>query len=324
MKKINESIKVGKKVIRIEAAAVSVLEDRIDNNFSKAIDLIYNTKGRVIVTGLGKSGVIGRKITATLTSTGTASYFLHAAEGAHGDLGMVTRDDIVICISKSGETEELYELLPVFRKLQIPIIAITGEPNSTLGRAAAVILDVSVKEEACRNGLAPTTSTTVMLVMGDALAVALLEKRDFSKEDYAFFHPGGSLGKKLLLTVDDLMETDDKLPFCNENENMRQATIEMSHKRGICPIVNEQFQIIGVITTGDLNRLIEREEKFFHLSTKEVMTKDPKVIQSGTLASEALKLMEEYHVVAMPVIDGNKKLLGVVHLHDILDVGIRN
>jgi len=319
-----KSVEVGKKVIRMEAEAISVLTERINEDFARAIDLIYNSKGRVIVTGLGKSGVIGRKITATLTSTGTASYFLHAAEGAHGDLGMVTRDDIVICLSKSGETEELYELLPAFKKIGIPIIAMTGEPKSTLGRAATVILDVSVKEEACPHGLAPTTSTTVMLVMGDALAVALLEKRNFSKEDYAFFHPGGSLGKKLLLTVDDLMETDDKLPSCTESENMRKATIEMSHKRGICPIVNEHFQVIGVITTGDLNRLIEREEQFFHLKTGDVMTKNPKVIQSGTLASEALKLMEEYHVIAMPVIDHDKKLLGVVHLHDILDVGIRN
>ena len=324
MTKIDDSIRIGKKVISIEAEAIALLEKRLDENFSKAIDIIYSSKGRVIVTGLGKSGVIGRKITATLTSTGTASYFLHAAEGAHGDLGIVTRDDIVICISKSGETEELYDLLPVFRKLGTPIIALTGEPDSTLGRAATVNLNISVKEEACPHDLAPTTSTTAMLVMGDALAVALLEKRNFSKEDYAFFHPGGSLGKKLLMTVDDLMETDDKLPSCRENENMRQATIEMSHKRGICPVVNEQFQVTGVITTGDLNRLIEHEEKFFHLEVVKVMTKNPRVIESGTLASETLKKMEEYHVVAMPVIDEDKKLIGVVHLHDILDVGIRD
>jgi arabinose-5-phosphate isomerase len=321
---MTDSIRVGKKVINIEAKAISLLEERLDENFSKAIDLIYLSKGRVIVTGLGKSGAIGRKITATLTSTGTASYFLHAAEGAHGDLGIVTRDDIVICISKSGETEELYELLPVFRKLNIPIIALTGEVDSTLGRAAAVVLDVSVKEEACPHDLAPTTSTTAMLVMGDALAVALLEKRQFSKEDYALFHPGGSLGRKLLMTVDDLMDNGKKLPSCKENENMRKATIEMSHKRGICPVVNEQHQVIGVITTGDLNRLIEHEEQFFHMAVGEVMTKKPKLIQSGTLASEALKQMEEYHVVAMPVIDDTNKLIGVVHLHDILDVGIRS
>jgi arabinose-5-phosphate isomerase len=324
MTKADTSIRVGKKVIGIEAEAILMLEKRLDENFSKAIDLIYNSKGRVIVTGLGKSGAIGRKITATLTSTGTASYFLHAAEGAHGDLGIVTRDDIIICISKSGETGELFELLPVFKKLKIPIIALTGEPESTLGRAATVFLDVSVKEEACPHDLAPTTSTTVMLVMGDALAVALLEKRNFSREDYAFFHPGGSLGRKLLMTVDDLMERRDKLPSCRENENMRQATIEMSRKRGICPIVNEHFQVVGVITTGDLSRLIEREDQFFHLETEEVMTKNPKVVESGTLASEALKKMEEYHVVAMPVVSEHNKLIGVVHLHDILDMGIRD
>ena len=324
MTKTNDSIRIGKRVISIEAEAISLLEKRLDENFAKAIDLICNTKGRVIVTGLGKSGAIGRKITATLTSTGTVSYFLHAAEGAHGDLGLVTRDDIVICISKSGETEELYELLPVFKKLEIPIIALTGEPESTLGRAAAVNLDISVKEEACPHGLAPTTSTTAMLVMGDALAVALLEKRNFSKEDYAFLHPGGSLGRKLLMTVDDLMEKDEKLPSCKENENMRQATIEMSHKRGICPVVNEQFKVTGVITTGDLNRLIEHEERFFHFKASEVMTKNPRVVESGTLASQALQKMEKYHVVAMPVIDENKNLIGVVHLHDILDKGIRD
>ena len=324
MTKTDDIIHVGQKVIGMEAEAILLLKKRLDENFSKAINLILESKGRVIVTGLGKSGAIGRKIAATLTSTGTTSYFLHAAEGAHGDLGMVTKDDIVICISKSGETEELFDLLPVFKKLGIPIIALTGEPKSTLGRAATVLLDVSVKEEACPHDLAPTTSTTAMLVMGDALAVALLKKRNFSREDYAFLHPGGSLGRKLLMTVDDLMEKDDKLPFCRKNQNMRQVTIEMSHKRGICPIVNDNFQVIGVITTGDLNRLIEREEKFFHLQAGEVMTKNPKLAKSGTLASNSLKEMEKFHIIAMPVIDGNKKLIGVVHLHDILDMGIRN
>ena len=324
MTKTDDTIRVGQKVIGMEAEAILLLKKRLDENFSKAINLILESKGRVIVTGLGKSGAIGRKISATLTSTGTVSYFLHAAEGAHGDLGMVTKDDIVICISKSGETEELFELLPVFKKLGSPVIALTGEPKSTLGRAATVLLDVSVKEEACPHDLAPTTSTTAMLVMGDALAVALLKKRNFSKEDYAFLHPGGSLGRKLLMTVDDLMEKDDKLPFCRKNHNMRQVTIEMSHKRGICPIVNNKFQVVGVITTGDLNRLIEREESFFHLQAGEVMTKNPKMVLSGTLASNSLKEMEKFHIIAMPVIDGNKKLIGVVHLHDILDMGIRD
>ena len=321
---MEKSIEVAKNVVEIEAKAVALLKDRIGEEFAKAVDIILNTKVRVIVTGLGKSGAIGRKITSTLTSTGTTAYFLHAAEGAHGDLGMVHRDDIVICISKSGETAELYELLPVFKKLGIPIIALTGKPDSTLGREATIVLDVSVKEEACPHDLAPTSSTTVALVMGDALSVALLEKRDFSREDFAFLHPGGSLGRKLLTTVDDLMEKGDKLPSCTAFAEMRTVTIEMAHKRGICPIVNEHFQIIGVITTGDLNRLIEHEENFFKLKAGEVMTKNPKIVKTGTLASKALSQMEAFHVVAMPVVDDNKKLIGVVHLHDILDVGIKD
>ena len=200
----------------------------------------------------------------------------------------------------------------------------TGTRDSMLGRAATIILNTAVREEACPNGLAPTTSTTVTLVMGDALAVALLEKRGFSKEDFAFLHPGGSLGKKLLTTVDDLMERDDDLPFKRPENNLREITIEMAHKRGICPIINEQFQVVGVITTGDLNRILEHEEDFFKLNAGEVMTRNPKVVGTGLLASDALKKMEIFHVIAMPVIDTEQKLVGVIHLHDILDAGIKD
>jgi arabinose-5-phosphate isomerase len=324
MNKRDRSIAAGKRVIKIEAESISCLAERIDEHFLRAVDIIFNTRGRVIVTGLGKSGAIGRKISGTLTSTGTTSYFLHAAEGAHGDLGMVHKDDVVICISKSGETSEIYTLLPVFKKLNIPIIAITGQPNSTLGSNAEVILNVSVKEEACPHDLAPTSSTTAALVMGDALAIALLERRNFSKEDFAFLHPGGSLGKRLLITVDDLMEKDENLPFCKADEDMKKVTIEMAHKRGICPIIDDNFKVIGVITTGDLNRLLEQREKFFHIKAGMVMTKNPKVIFSGTLAALALQKMEEYRVIAMPVLDKENRLIGVVHLHDILQAGISN
>jgi len=241
MQENDKSIEVGKRVIDLEAESVIALKDRIDTNFVSAVNLILNARGRVIVTGLGKSGAIARKISATLTSTGTTSYFLHAAEGPHGDLGMVHRDDVVICISKSGETEEIYQLLAVFKKLSIPVIAMTGNKKSTLAIQARVILDVGVKEEACPHDLAPTTSTTATLAMGDALAIALLEKRNFSKEDYAFLHPGGSLGKNLLTTVDDLMETGENLPFCHADDLMKKVTIELAHKRGLCPVVNEQF-----------------------------------------------------------------------------------
>ena len=321
---IDKNITAGRRVVRLEARSVKALESRIDRSFSRAVNLIYRIKGRVIVTGLGKSGVIGRKISATLTSTGTASYFLHAAEGSHGDLGIVHRDDLAICISKSGETQELQNLVTVFKKLKIPIIAMTGELKSSLAENADVVLNVAVKEEACPHDLAPTTSTTATLVMGDALAIALLEKRNFSREEFAFIHPGGSLGKKLLTTVDDLMEKNENLPHCTYQDDMRRVTIEMAHKRGICPIVDEQFRVIGVITTGDLNRLLEQREQFFDLAAETVMTKNPKMVTSGTLASEALEKMEHCRVVALPVINGERKLIGVVHLHDILQMGIRN
>lgn len=315
-------IEVGKKVVRLEKEALADLEDNIDENFIKAVTLIYNSKGRVIVTGLGKSGAIARKISSTLTSTGTTSYFLHAAEGSHGDLGMVHRDDVVICISKSGETEEIFNLISVFKTLKVPIIAMTANKNSTLARNAETILLTQVKEEACPHDLAPTASTTAALAMGDALAIALLECHQFSKEDFALIHPGGSLGKKLLLKVDDLMETGEQLPFCTAAEDMKKVTIEMAHKRGICPIVDDGFKVIGVITTGDLNRLLEQTESFFHLKAKEVMNMNPKLIESETLAVVALQKMEEFSIIALPVVNKNKKLIGIIHLHDILREGI--
>jgi len=317
-----ELINIGKKVIRLEKEALADLENRLDASFAKAVEIIFNLKGRVIVTGLGKSGAIARKISSTLSSTGTTSYFLHAAEGSHGDLGMVHRDDAVICISKSGETEEIFNLISAFKKLNVPIIAVTNHPDSSLGKFADVVLNIHVKEEACPHDLAPTTSTTSTLAIGDALAIALLEKRQFSKEDFALLHPGGSLGKKLLLRVDDIMEKGEQLPFCSVDEDMKRVTIEMAHKRGICPIVNIDFEVIGVITTGDLNRLLEKTENFFHFKAGEVMTGNPKLIVSGTLAAIALQSMEKFGIIAMPVIDKNKKLLGVVHLHDILREGI--
>ncbi len=316
------SIEVGKRVIALEAESVRALLDRIDSTFSAAVDLIYRSQGRVIVTGLGKSGAIARKISGTLTSTGTTSYFLHAAEGAHGDIGMVHKDDVVICISKSGETEELYQLLAVFKKLKIPVIAMTGKKKSTLAQQAYIILDVGVTEEACPHDLAPTTSTTATLAMGDALAIALLERRNFSKEDYAFLHPGGSLGKNLLTTVDDIMETGKETPFCYADDDMKKVTIELANKRGICPVVNEQLIISGVITTGDLARLLEKSDNVFTLKASEVMNPNPKLVKSGILASEALQKMEEYRVIALPVVSLESKLLGIVHLHDILLTGI--
>jgi len=320
-------VEVGKRVIQIETEALNELNSRLDDSFVKATELIYNSKGRVIVTGLGKSGAIARKITSTLTSTGTTSYFLHAAEGSHGDLGMVHRDDVVICISKSGETEEIFNLISAFKTLNVPIIAMTGNKKSSLAKYADVILNIAVKEEACPHDLAPTSSTTATLAMGDALAIALLECRQFSKEDkedFALIHPGGSLGKKLLLKVNDLMESGEQLPFCKVNEDMKKVTMEMAHKRGICPIVDDEFCVAGVITTGDLNRLVEKTESFFHVMAKDIMNPNPKTVEIDTLATLALQKMEKHGIISLPVVDKNMKLKGVIHLHDILKAGIVN
>jgi len=237
---------------------------------------------------------------------------------------MVHRDDVVICISKSGETEEIFNLINVFKTLNVPIIAMTGNNKSSLAKYADVVLNISVKEEACPHDLAPTSSTTATLAMGDALAIALLECRQFSKEDFALIHPGGSLGKRLLYKVSDLMETGEQLPFCKVNEDMKKVTMEMAHKRGICPIVDDEFRVAGVITTGDLNRLVEKTESFFHLFAKDVMNINPKTVEINTLATVALQKMENYGIISLPVIDKNGILKGVIHLHDILKTGIEN
>jgi len=315
-------LKSAKQVIRIEQAALHELENRIGKNFENAVKLILESKGRVIVTGIGKSGAIAKKMVSTFASTGTTSYFLHPAEGMHGDLGMVHRNDVVIAISKSGETEEILHILPTLQRLDVPIIAMTGNENSTLAENARYILDISVKEEACPHDLAPTASTTVTLVLGDALAIALLEARGFSPDDFAMLHPGGSLGRKLLMRVSDIMEKDSKLPFCHPEDLMRKAVMEMAHKRGICPVVDKNMIILGVLTTGDLNRLIETNDQFMTITVKDVMNKNPKYIEKSQLAVSAYQEMEKHRIIAMPVVDNKKRLLGVVHLHDLMQKGI--
>ena len=318
----DEIIKIGKKVIFIEREELQNLESRIDENFVRAVNIILNCKGRVIVTGMGKSGAIGRKIYSTLASTGTTSAFLHPAEGIHGDLGMVHKDDVIIAISKSGETSELINLLPSFRRLDVPVIAMTSRANSTLAHYAKVWLDISVKEEACPNDLAPTASTTVTLALGDALAVALLQARGFSAEDFALLHPGGSLGKKLLMRVTDLMESGENLPYCFREDKMRKAIMEMAHKRGICPVIDHDFHLIGVITTGDLNRLIEKTEQIFNIPVTQVMNRNPKFVHQDDLAAIVYKEMEKFRIIAMPVLDEQEKLVGIIHLHDLMQEGI--
>lgn len=318
----DNALKIAYRVIDQEMKAIGLLRESIDENFQKAVNLILSRSGRVIITGLGKSGAIGRKLAATLASTGTASYFLHASEGVHGDLGIVHKDDVVICLSKSGNTDELNYLLPVFKKLNVPIISITSNVESVLAKHSDVVLNLGVKEEACPYDLSPTSSTTAMLVLGDSLAIALLEKRGFSEEDFSFLHPAGSLGKRLLIRVDDIMEKGNQIPFVPLNARMKEAVLEMAAKRGICSVVNDDMHIIGVLTTGDLNRLVERTEHFFDIPVIDVMNKTPKIIGIKTLAYTAYKKMEEYRVIAMPVIDENEKLCGVIHLHDIMRAGI--
>ncbi len=313
-----------KKVLRIEAEAINALVDRIDDNLVRAIDIVYSCPGRVVVTGMGKSGIIGKKIAATLASTGTPALFLHPAEGGHGDIGMVTKGDAVLAVSNSGETDEIIKILPVLKRLDIKLIMLTGCPSSTLAKASDVVLDVSVKEEACPMGLVPTASTTAALAMGDALAVAILSKRGFKEEDFAFFHPGGNLGRRLLLTAGELMHTGNAIPSINVKTLMKDAVIEISSKRlGMTTVIDRACKLQGIITDGDLRRGLEKwGEKFFSLKSKDVMTRNPKTVVSKTLAVKALSIMEEYSITSLIVIDSDDKVEGIIHLHDILKSGI--
>jgi arabinose-5-phosphate isomerase len=310
-------------VIRAEARAVAALEDRLGDAFLHAIELICLAPGRVIVSGLGKSGIIGRKLAATLTSTGTPAVFLHPVEGMHGDLGIVGRGDVAILISKSGEQGELNGLVDFFSRLGVRMIALTGRPGSALGRAAQVVLDCSVTEEACPFDLAPTTSTTATLAMADALAVALLVRKGFTRNDFAQLHPGGALGRKLTLRVADVMLAED-YPFLPADAGMRECVVLLAEKRGTVPIVDAERRVIGVVTAGDLTRAMEREENFLELSVSQVMNPRPRVIHADALASAAVYEMEHggFHgIMALPVVSEDGVLEGIVHLHDLMRAG---
>jgi arabinose-5-phosphate isomerase len=319
-----EIIDQARKVLQIEADAIHTLVDRVDDSLISAIDIIYSCAGRVVITGMGKSGIIGKKMAATFASTGTPALFLHPAEGGHGDVGMVTKGDVVIAISNSGETDEIVKILHVLKKLDIKLIALTGNRNSTLARAADVVLDVSVREEACPMGLVPTASTTAALAMGDALAVALLSKRGFKEEDFAFFHPGGNLGRRLLLTTDELMHTGSSIPVVKMQTSMMEAIIEISSKRlGITTVIDGDLRLQGIVTDGDLRRGLEKwGEKFLSHLAEEVMTRNPKTVTGNMLAVKALSIMEKYSITSLVVVDHDGRTRGVVHLHDILKSGI--
>ncbi len=313
----------GLAVVDIEAQAVVVLKDRINEDFVQACELLYHCKGRVVVTGMGKSGHIGGKIAATFASTGTPAFFVHPGEANHGDLGMITTQDVVLALSNSGETSELLTILPIIKRLGVPLIAMTGQVESSLAAFANVHLDVSVEQEACSLGLAPTTSTTVALVMGDALAVSLLEARGFTRNDFALSHPGGSLGKRLFLEVSDIMHVGDNIPWVQESALISDALLEMTEKKlGMTAIVNNAGQLAGIFTDGDLRRMLEKNLDIHNTQVTEVMTQNCTVIAEHNLAAEAMHIMEEKKINALLVIDTDKKPVGALNMHDLIRAGI--
>lgn len=317
-------IEEAQRVIRIEAEALQNLADSIDDNFRQAVELILSCHGRIIVTGMGKSGLIGQKIASTLSSTGTPSFFLHPAEGVHGDLGMIMRGDVVIAISNSGETEEILRILPVIKRLGAHLIAVAGNSVSTLAKAGDILLPVVIKEEACPLGLAPTASTTATLALGDALAVALLVERGFQQEDFALFHPGGALGKKLLLRVEDLMHAGGAVPLVDSAVLMSKALFVITDKGlGVTGVTDEYGALIGIITDGDLRRALERGIDIMSANAETLMTKNPKRILKSELAAKALNLMEEHAITSLFVIgDDRQTPVGIIHLHDLLKAGL--
>lgn len=318
-------VEEAKRVLRVEAQSILELAERIDENFSRAVELLYQCAGKVVLMGMGKSGLVGRKIASTFASTGTPSFFLHPAEGLNGDFGMLAKEDLIIAISYSGETRELLEVLPLIKRYGNRLITLTGNENSTLSKAGDVNLDIRVKEEACPLGLAPTSSTTATLALGDALAVALMGKKDFKKEDFAILHPGGVLGKRLLLKVEDLMHVGKAFPMVSEKTLMKDAIFEITSKRlGVTAVCNTEGHLMGVITDGDLRRALEKFSDLFNREAFEVMTKNPKWIEKDALAAKAVQRMEEYSITSLFVFKkaGDKVPVGIIHLHDLLKAGV--
>lgn len=316
-------LQFGQTVFDIEARAINALKERLDDRFIHACHLLLNCQGRIIVTGLGKSGHIARKIASTFASTGSPSFFVHATEANHGDSGMITPQDVLIAISNSGETIELVNMLPLIKRMDIPLICLSGAPDSTLAKAANVYLDISIAEEACPLGLAPTSSTTATLVMGDALAITLLQTRGFTAQDFALYHPGGMLGRRLLLKVKDIMRSGPAVPKIHEKAKLNDALVEMTQKNlGMTTVVDTNDCLKGIYTDGDLRRTLNRGADVYSTTIESVMTPHSKTILSDKLAAEALHIMEIYKITALCVTDDDQKLLGVVHIHDLLSAGL--
>jgi arabinose-5-phosphate isomerase len=314
---------LGLAVIQTEQKAIATLTNRIDKAFVQACELMLKCKGRIVVIGMGKSGHIGGKIAATLASTGSPAFFVHPGEASHGDLGMITAKDVVLALSNSGETEEIITILPLIKRLAVPLITLTGNNTSALAKAATVNIDVSVEKEACPLGLAPTSSTTAALVMGDALAIALLEAKGFSAEDFARSHPGGRLGRRLLLLVRDIMHTDEQMPTVPSTATLRDALMEMTRKSlGMTAIVENGLHVRGIFTDGDLRRALDKQVNIHSTMISEVMTANCKTISADCLAVDALTLMQTHKITALLVVDTQQTLIGVLHMHDILRAGV--
>jgi len=311
-------------VLHNEADAITKLAERIDYSFYQACELMLSCKGRIVVMGIGKSGHIGGKVAATLASTGTPAFFVHPAEASHGDMGMIIPSDVVMAFSNSGETEEIKTLLPLIKRLDVPLIALTGNPNSTLARNADAHIDVSVEKEACPLGLAPTTSSTAALAMADALAISLLEQRGFTEDDFALSHPGGALGKRLLLRIFDIMHSGENAPKVLQSATLNEALVEMSKKGlGMTAVVDEQDKLVGVFTDGDLRRLLDHGQLDVHkVKIADVMIKNCRFTRADTLAAETLAMMQEYKINSLPVVDENHKLVGAMNMHDLLRNGV--
>ncbi len=320
---LNKILETAGQVLDIEANEILRLKRNLNEDFERALDILLNCKGRVIVTGMGKSGLIGKKIAATMSSTGTPSYFLHPAESTHGDSGIITRQDVIIAISNSGETQELMNLLPLIKRFGCQMIAMTGNPDSTLGKTSDVVLDISVEKEAGSLGNVPTASTTATLAMGDTLAVCLMEEKGFTKEDFLLFHPSGKLGKGLTYKVKDLMLTDDRLPLVGEDMIFTDVVEKISeYKLGMAMILDDSGKLAGVLTDGDIRRTLLKYQSTPPVNITEVMTKNPKTIGKDEYAASALNLMEKYSITALAVVDENNYPVGVIHVHDLLRAGV--
>lgn len=320
---IKKICELGQNVIDIEAQMIQNLKSKITDDFAHACQILFNCKGRIIVVGVGKSGHICKKIAATMASTGSPAFFIHPSEAKHGDMGMITTNDVVLMLSNSGESEEIIALIPFIKRMGIPVITLTGKPQSTLAKSATVNIDVSVAREACPLGLAPTSSTTAALVMGDALAMTLLEMRGFTENDFARSHPGGSLGRRLLLRIDELMHQGDEMPRVSHHATLKDALLEMSQKKlGLTTVLDDHGNLLGIYTDGDVRRTFTQNVDLNSTKITDVMSKKPKMIQCGMLAADALQIMEAHKITALVVADSSERPVGIIHIHDILRAGV--